>query len=326
MAYIELNSKHLKNNIEIISDISKKEILAVIKDNAYGHGILEIASLLKKYGIKRVCVRDNGEAKKIKNFFEEILIFFPNNEASSENFSYSIGSLKQLKLNKHKNIHLKFDTGIHRNALNFEDFDEIMQIVIENQLNLKAVFSHFCCSDDNEKYTQIQLNRFEIIRKRVIEFCQNNNLNIPKFHIENSDSLFKLDTNYDYVRPGIALYGGVNYTGLKPVMKLVGERINSYTLQENQGIGYNKTFQALKETKTTLIDLGYSDGILYFQNGLKLKNCNAVGKISMDSMSVESEEDKVIIFDDVREFVKNYNTISYDILVKLKAEIKRVII
>jgi len=326
VAYIELNSSNLKNNIEIIKNISQKEIFAVVKDNAYGHGLLEISSLLKEYGIKRVCVRNNYEAKKIENFFEEILIFFPDTQKSSENFSYSIGSLAQLKATKHKNIHLKFDTGIHRNGLNIEDFDEIMEIVLKEKFKLKGLFSHFCCSDDNEEYTQIQLNRFEKLKKRVESFCKKNSLPIPKFHIENSDAIFKLKTNYDYVRPGIALYGGVDYEGLKPVMKLVGEKINSYTLQKNQGVGYNKTFKANKETKTTLIDLGYSDGILYFKNGLKLKNTKALGKISMDSMSVEGDFEKVVIFDDVREFVKNYDTISYDILVKLKDDIKRIVI
>jgi len=326
VAYIELNSSNLKNNIEIIKNISQKEIFAVVKDNAYGHGLLEISSLLKEYGIKRVCVRNNYEAKKIENFFEEILIFFPDTQKSSENFSYSIGSLAQLKSTKHKNIHLKFDTGIHRNGLNIEDFDEIMEIVLKEKFKLKGLFSHFCCSDDNEEYTQIQLNRFEKLKKRVEDFCKKNSLPIPKFHIENSDAIFKLKTSYDYVRPGIALYGGVYYDGLKAVMKLVGEKINSYTLQKNQGVGYNKTFKANKETKTTLIDLGYSDGILYFKNGLKLKNTKALGKISMDSMSVEGDFEKVVIFDDVREFVKNYDTISYDILVKLKDDIKRIIV
>jgi alanine racemase len=326
LAYIELNSANLKNNINVIKNISNKEILAVIKDNAYGHGLLEIASLLKKFGIKKVCVRDNNEAKKIENFFEEILIFFPNSEKSSEKFSYSVGSIEQLKKIEHKNIHLKFDTGIHRNAFDINDFDEITKLILKNRLNIKGVFSHFCCSDDNEEYTNIQLNRFEIVRQKIESFCKENSLNIPKFHIENSDAIFKLKTDYDYVRPGIALYGGVDYDGLKPVMSLIGERLNEYTLQKNQGIGYNKTFRAEKETKTTLIDLGYSDGILYFRNELKLKNTKAVGKISMDSMSVEGEYEKVVLFDDVREFVKNYDTISYDVLVKLKEDIKRLVV
>ena len=75
-----------------------------------------------------------------------------------------------------------------------------------------------------------------------------------------------------------------------------------------------------------MIDLGYSDGILYFDEKLKLKDTMAVGKISMDSMSVIGEFNKVCVFDDVKEFVKNYpHSITYDILTKLKPYIKRVI-
>jgi len=79
-----------------------------------------------------------------------------------------------------------------------------------------------------------------------------------------------------------------------------------------------------KDEIITLIDLGYRDGILYFDKELQLKDTKGVGKISMDSMSVIGDFKKVCIFDDIREFVKNYPyTITYDILTKLKEGIKR---
>ena len=109
-------------------------------------------------------------------------------------------------------------------------------------------------------------------------------------------------------------------------MSLWGEKIKTLKILKNQGVGYNKKFIFNKDETITLIDLGYSDGILYFDKELQLKNTKAVGKISMDSMSVIGEFEKVCIFDDIREFVKNYPyTITYDILTKLKGEIKRVV-
>ena len=110
-------------------------------------------------------------------------------------------------------------------------------------------------------------------------------------------------------------------------MSVWGEAIKIQTIKKNQAVGYNKKYMFDEDTKITLIDLGYSDGILYFDKELNLRDTKAVGKISMDSMMVIGEYKKVCIFDDVRKFSKNYPyTITYDILTKLKTHIKRVIV
>ena len=325
MAFIEINKNNLLHNLNIISK-KNKEILAVIKDNAYGHGILHIAKILQESGIKRVCVRNNIEAKLVQDMFEEILVFFPELHYNAMNISYTISDMRSLKRCKHKKIHLKFDTGMHRNALNLEDVDEILKLAF-SKFEVKGIFSHFCCSDEVGCDTFIQLKRFKNLKSKVVEFCKKNNFNIPKFHIANSDAIFKIDELFDYVRPGIALYGGIKKQNLKPVMSLWGEAIKVMEIQKNQFVGYNKKYMFNEDTKITLIDLGYSDGILYFDKELKLKDTKAVGKISMDSMSVIGEYKKVCIFDDVREFVKNYPyTITYDILTKLKPNIKRIVV
>jgi len=325
LAFIEINKNNLLHNLNIISK-KNKEILAVIKDNAYGHGILHIAKILQESGIKRVCVRNNIEAKLVQDMFEEILVFFPELHYNAMNISYTISDMRSLKRCKHKKIHLKFDTGMHRNALNLEDVDEILKLAF-SKFEVKGIFSHFCCSDEVGCDTFIQLKRFKNLKSKVVEFCKKNNFNIPKFHIANSDAIFKIDELFDYVRPGIALYGGIKKQNLKPVMSLWGDAIKVIDIQKNQFVGYNKKYMFNEDTKITLIDLGYSDGILYFDKELKLKDTKAVGKISMDSMSVIGEYKKVCIFDDVREFVKNYPyTITYDILTKLKPNIKRIVV
>jgi len=328
LAFIEISKNNLLNNIKVIKETTNKEILAVIKDNAYGHGILHIAKILQESGIKRVCVRNNIEAKLVQDMFEEILVFFPELHYNAMNVSYTISDMKSLKRCKHKKIHLKFDTGMHRNALSLENIDEILEIAF-NKFEVKGVFTHFCCSDEVSNDTFIQLQRFKELKTKIIEFCKSNNYEIPKFHIANSDAIFKLPQNelFDYIRPGIALYGGMNNENLKPVMSLWGESIKTMEIKKNQYVGYNKKYKFESDEKVTLIDLGYSDGILYFDKELILKETKAVGKISMDSMSVIGEFKKVCIFDDVRKFVKNYPyTITYDILTKLKPNIKRVVV
>jgi alanine racemase len=323
MATIYLNKKNLFFNLDKISQINPN-ILAVIKDNAYGHGIITFSKMLIEYGIKKVCVRNNIEADIVKNAFEEVIVFYPETNRNAKNISYSINSLLQLKKNRHPYIHLKIDTGMHRNGILIDELDEALEIIKKKGLELRGVFSHFCCADETANDTFIQYKRFEEVRNRVIEFCKKNNLNLPYFHLANSEGLLKLPFTFDYVRPGIAMYGGID--GFKPVMKLVANTISKRIISSFQGVGYNKNFMSDKEMRVSTIDIGYGDGIPYFKNGAKLKETNALGKISMDSMIVEGEWDEVVVFDDVKEFVKNFDTISYDILVKMSMRIKRMIV
>ena len=323
MATIYINKKNLFSNLNKISSINPN-ILAVIKDNAYGHGIITISKLLKEYGIKKVCVRNNEEANIAKGFFEEVLIFNPTTARNAKNVSYAINSLSQLKKNRHPYIHLKIDTGFRRNGILEEEIEKSLEICAQKKFEIKGVFTHFCCADEIGCDTFIQYDKFLKIKEKIKNFCKKNNLKMPYFHIANSAALFKLPDTLDYVRPGIAIYGGIE--GFKPVMSLVANVVSNRELKKFEGCGYNKTFMSEKNIKITTIDIGYADGIPYFKNGCRLKQTRAIGKISMDYMIVEGEFKKeVIVFDDIKEFVKNFDTITYDILVKMSPRIKRVV-
>jgi len=322
VATLYINKQNLFKNLDKISS-KNPNILAVIKDNAYGHGIFTTSKLLKEYGIKKVCVRNNQEAELVKDLFEEILIFNPTTGRSFKNFSYAINSLTQLKKNRHPNIHLKIDTGMHRNGILISELDEAFELIKEKEFNLIGVFSHFCCSEEVGCDTFIQYDKFLNVKDKVLKFCKQNSLNKPYFHIANSTAIFKLPDTLDYVRPGIAIYGGIE--GFEPVMSLVAKAVSVRELDAKEGVGYNKTFISDEKIKITTLDVGYADGIPWFKNGCKLKSTQAIGKISMDYMSVIGEHKEVVVFDDIKEFVKNFDTITYEILVKMSPRIKRVV-
>jgi len=323
VAKVYLNRQNLFKNLDKISS-KNPNILAVIKDNAYGHGIFSISKLLKEYGIKKVCVRNNQEAELVKDLFEEILIFNPTTGRSFKNFSYAINSLSQLRKNRHPNIHLKIDTGMHRNGISSDELDEALELIKQKELNLIGVFSHFCCSEENGCDTFIQYDRFLSVKEKVLDFCERSSLKKPYFHIANSTAIFKLPDTLDFVRPGIAIYGGIE--GFEPVMSLVAKGVSVRELDEKEALGYNKTFMSDEKIKVTTVDVGYADGIPWFRNGCRLKESVALGKISMDYMSVLGEHKEVVVFDDVKEFVKNFDTITYEILVKISPRIERKIV
>jgi len=324
MATVYLHKQNLFDNLDKISKINPN-ILAVIKDNAYGHGIISFSKMLNEWGVKRVCVKNVEEAEVINGFFEEIVIFFPHTGRGAKNFSYCINSLKQLKKNRHPYIHLKIDTGMHRNGILIEELDESLEIIKHKAFELRGVFTHFCCADETGNDLFIQYERFKKIKNAVEEFCESNSIKKPYFHIANSFALERLPDTFDYVRPGIALYGGID--GYKPVMELRAGVISKRKLKKGWGCGYNKAFMSDEEIEITTVDVGYGDGLPYFKNGCKLKNAMALGKISMDSMILKGIfEKEVVVFDDVKEFVRNFDTITYDILVKISPRIKRKIV
>jgi len=321
MATVYLHKQNLFDNLDKISK-TNPNILAVIKDNAYGHGIISFSKMLKEWGIKKVCVKNNDEAEIVKSFFEEIIIFFPHTGRSAKNFSYCINSVKQLKKNRHPYIHLKIDTGMHRNGILIDEIGEALEIIKNKEFELRGVFTHFCCADEISNDTFIQYEKFKKVKKQIEKYCNENNIKLPYFHIANSYALEKIPDTFDYVRPGIALYGGIE--GYKPVMELRADVLSKRILKKGEGCGYNKMHMSDKDIEITTIDTGYGDGLPYFKNGCQLKEARALGKISMDSMIVEGHFKKeVVVFDDVKEFAKNFDTITYDILVKISPRIKR---
>ena len=120
MAYITINRNNFFNNLDIIAKQTKSvdKIALVLKDNAYGHGLLEMAELAKEYGIKKAVVRTNDEAKIIENFFEYILVLSDIPKQKSQNIRYTINDLNSIdKFPKDTKVELKVDTGMHRNGI-----------------------------------------------------------------------------------------------------------------------------------------------------------------------------------------------------------------
>ena len=337
MAKIVLNKSHYFHNLKIISEHagSIDKVAVVLKDNAYGHGLLEIASMAKEFGIKNAVVRTVEEAEKIKEYFTQILILADaKKESYSHTFHIVINSIEDINtMPENTNVHLKIDTGMHRNGIDKKELEEAISGICKKKLNLTGVMTHYRSADELSCEFFWQKSVFKEVKKDVIRICEKLLLPIPKFHSANSSALFRFKNfDEDLVRIGIAQYGYIETNiifdnpNLKPVLSLWANKISTREIKKNQKVGYGGIYTAKENMKISTYDLGYGDGFLRLDGSKKYttsKGYEILGRVSMDNISINSEDEEVCIFDDVRELASIHNTITYEITTTLLPHIKK---
>ena len=338
MAYITLNKNNFFNNLDIISKRSKAKdkIALVLKDNAYGHGLLEVASMAKEYGIKRAVVQTSVEAKMVEDFFEYILVLAGFAQESSENIRYTINDINAIKnFPKDTRVELKVDTGMHRNGIVMSELKAAFEAIKKQGLRLEALFTHHGCADELNEFFDLQNRNFEEVKRKSTELAGKYGFPKPRFHSCNSAALFRTDNfNEDMARVGIAAYGcmqlpsAFDEKALKPVLSLFANKISSRELKKGQSVGYGATYTTEKDCVISNYDFGYGNGFLRLCSNKYTtpQNIKLLGRISMDNSSFLSQEDELLIFDDARVVAKVAATISYEILTSLKSDIRREIL
>ena len=334
MSYIELNKSSFFNNLDIIaqktSDTAK--IALVLKDNAYGHGLLEIAQMAKEYGISKAVVRREAEAEQIKGQFEYILILSPVFPVSNTaDYNYTINSIEDIeKFPAKSRVELKVDTGMHRNGIPMDELEDAFKKIEAKKLILEAVFTHHRSSDTMSAEWFWQKKNFEAVKKRSLAYKKE-----LRFHSSNSAALFRSSGCDEHmVRVGIAAYGclqmdkGFNATGLKPVLCLYADKISSRRLAKGERVGYNATFEAEGDMDVSNYDIGYADGLMRsLSNNYRTPEGYALlGRVSMDNSTYKCSEQKLLVFDDANTVADFAGTIGYEVLTSLSASIARRII
>ena len=176
MSYITINKQNFFHNLDICSKRAngKDKIAIVLKDNAYGHGLLEIASLAKEYGITNAVVQTINEANKIKSYFEHILILADTKKESlSHSFHITINSIDDIdSLEENTNIHIKIDTGMHRNGIEPNQLESTINKAIKRGLNITGIFTHFKSADILSSVYFSQKSNFREIKKTLSKICE----------------------------------------------------------------------------------------------------------------------------------------------------------
>ena len=342
MAYIKIDKNNFFHNLDICSKHAgkKDKIAIVLKDNAYGHGLDQIAKLSHEFGIKNAVVKNYKEAKQISHLFEHILILADTKiDSLSHTFHITINKLDDIDvLDKKCKIYIKVDSGMHRNGIAPNELEEAILRAFKKDLEICGIFTHFKSADKLSSDLFWQKANFERIKKESLKICEKLNLPKFKFHCCNSSALFRINNSKfldQYARIGIAAYGYIENKSplyvpdLKPVLSLYANKISQRVLKKGQKIGYGGKFTAKKDINIATYDIGYGDGFRRIADNKSYQTPDGydiLGRISMDSLSLNTTKEEVCLFNDATKLAKLHNTITYEILTSLNPNIKRIVV
>lgn len=337
MAELLISSQAFKHNLNLISThLAPQQIPAlVLKDNAYGHGLKEMATLAKENGIESVFVKNESEALQIQKDFKHITAFYGEvSSTSADNIYQVIQSLEMLEnLPKHRGFELEVNCGMNRNGIESKDLQKALTIIAKRELKFVGVFTHNGFGDEGGEEMQKQEDESRKIQKQVIELCNALALPLPRFHFHNSSGTFRKENIQEIVRIGIAGYGYLCAshplcTQLKPIASLWAKKICSHSLKKGDKLGYGGVWEMPSDGIVSSYDLGYGDGLFRVsEHTLEKVFCDEgeqiLPRMSMDCFSTLSQKEEICLFRDAREWARIFRTIPYEILTKLSPSIKK---
>ena len=326
--WTEINLDAIANNVRNIKKLigEQKELMAVVKGNAYGHDILEISSVVLNNGATRLAVArlEEGIFLRKAGITVPILILGLTLKQQAELLvSYNITptvceyemieklSESAIKEDKVVKVHLKVDTGMGRIGIfSYDILRFIKRIRALKNVDVEGIFTHFSVADEKDKnYTEEQFKKF----MDVLTVLEKEGIRIPVKHVGNSATLLDLPHMWlDLVRPGISIYGLYPSIEVQKTVKLIPAhsfktRITFLKeLSAGEPISYGRTYTTKKKrTVVASLPVGYADGYnrLFSNQGEVLvrgKRFPVIGRICMDQTIIDvTNLPKVKIGDEV---------------------------
>ena len=359
--WAEINLDALEHNINNIKAYTgDRKIMAVVKANAYGHGVALVAPELFRLGIDCFSVSNIGEARELRELLPEadILVF---GGCEAEWFSYitdldliqTVGDIEfaeelsdwAVKNGRTVRVHIKADTGMSR--IGIETAEETEKILALPALSVEGVYTHFACSDSLEP-SDMSFTAFQEKKLREIAAAAAKK-NIPVYSQNNGGILYHSDFKGEIVRSGIITYGCMPNTAEKlpfpliPVLTLKSQICQVKKIPSGRSVGYGRTYVTDKETEIAVIPAGYADGYSRRLSGngavyINGKRCPILGRVCMDQMMVDvtgaevKTGDTAVLYSDtipeitVDAIADRIGTIGYELLCAVGARVPRVAI
>lgn len=316
---LDVDLSALEHNLRAMrTHAPNSKFLAVLKANAYGHGLVPCARFLEQHGVEYfgvayleegICLRNAGIKAAILVFGgilgSQVQDFLAHDLEMTASSVSKLEAIEDVAAREKKvaRVHLKIDTGMERVGIHHYNADRLIEAAVSaRHCEVVGVYSHLACSEEADfSFSRLQLERFE----ECLEFFHQRSLAMPIRHLANSAAFLRDSAMHlDMVRPGLCLYGVyphpslVCHLDLQPVLSLKSTVVYFKCVPSGTGISYNHRYTTVADTRLATVAVGYGDG--FFR---RLGNCGStlirgerkpiVGAVCMDQLMVDLGRDGV---------------------------------
>jgi len=360
--WAEVNLTRLRQNLDAIrAHVNPAKVMIVVKANAYGHGLAEVAKFLaphadyigvavleegiflRELGVRApILVLGGIWGEQVPQYLEHNLTFTASSVERLEQINEAAGAMR-----RRAKVHLKIDTGMERIGVHYYNADTLQDAALKcGNVEVEGIFSHFANADSPDlTHARLQLERFQ----EVLRFYERHSLPTPVRHMANSAAILQLpESHFDMVRPGLMLYGVLpapelaDRAQVRPALEWKSRVVYFKVVRAGHPVSYGSTWQSDHPVRVVTVPVGYGDG--YFRSmsnkaqaligGRKYPQ---VGRICMDQMMVNIEADSAYNGDEVvlmgeaggvsitaADLAEWAGTIPYEILTNINTRVPRV--
>jgi alanine racemase len=362
--WVEVNLTRLTQNLQAIrTHVAPAKVMIIVKANAYGHGLAEVAKhlstssdyigvavleegiLLRELGVTApILVLGGIWGNQVHHYLQHDLTLTASSVERLEQINTIAG-----QMGIKAKVHLKIDTGMERIGVHYYNARTILESALKcPSVEVEGIFSHFANADSKDlSHARLQMDRFN----EVLRFYEDHSLPTPIRHMANSPAILQLpESYYDMVRPGIMLYGVFptldipRTVQVRPALAWKSRVVYFKIVNPEHPVSYGSTWQSDHPVRVVTLPVGYGDG--YFRSLsnktrvlIRGKKYPQVGRICMDQMMVNIETDSAFNGDEVillgeadgetitaQDLADWSGTIPYEILTNINTRVPRVYI
>ncbi len=364
--FAEVNLSAIAHNLGCVRSVVGRasraghaQVYAVVKADAYGHGLIPVAHRLEESGVDGICVALVEEGLALRAAQVEVPILVLNGVYGRDHAEvlragltpvvYELGQAQafvRAAEGRPVRIHLKVDTGMARLGVSLDELPSVLAGLDHlPSLRIEGLMTHLASADSDPEMTALQLERFAQVEARLRAHGHN-----PRFiHAANSAGTYtsNADTHYNLVRVGLALYGVAPLPevgeDLMPAMRVLSQIIAMRDLPRGAPVGYSATFRTSRDSRIATVAIGYGDGLLRAAGNrgsmlVRGQRAPIVGAVAMDLTCLDVTElpevevgDEVVVMGQqgkaeisARELAQASGTIPYEVITNLSARVPRV--
>jgi len=366
----ELRPTHLEVDLAVLAEnyraiaahVAPARVMPILKANAYGHGLVEVARVLERLGAPYVGVAYLEEGLRLRQHGVRLPVLVLGGIVGSqiprfvqENLTLTASSVDKLRaIEAHAAaagrtalVHLKIDTGMERIGVHWYSAESLLEESLRcRHVRVEGIFTHFANADGRDlRYARLQLERFE----EVLRFYERRAIPPPLRHAANSGAILQLrESHFDLVRPGILFYGArpsAEVPALIPVqqaLRWLTRVVFFKVVRAGHPVSYGGDWVAPAETRVVTLPVGYGDGYTRAMSAraeviVHGKRYPVVGRICMDQIMVSIGWDSAYNGDEVvllgrqgdaaisiEEMAAWGGTIAHEILTSINTRVPRV--